>query len=154
MTAVSAEPGTWFGLQFVAALQLPPLVLVRVIVAARPDGHATAISRPHKAARARAADRTARNSESSESRRGSRVDDPTAYHAEGILYLPAEARFDYLLNRPVAENIGAKVNAAMRDIEKHNPQLAGVLPKTYNLFTSTLLKELLKKVSEIPATVD
>ena len=42
----------------------------------------------------------------------------------------------------------------MREIEKHNPQLAGVLPKTYNLFTSTLLKELLKKVSEIPATVD
>src|ERR1022692_4317695 len=88
------------------------------------------------------------------SRRGSRVDDPGAYHAEGILYLPAEARFDYLLNRPEAENIGAKVNAAMRDIEKHNPQLAGVLPKTYNLFTSTLLKELLKKVSEIPSTLD
>src|SRR5438067_3724936 len=85
--------------------------------------------------------------------RGSRVDDPTAYHAEGILYLPAEARFDYLLNRLEAENIGAKVNAAMRDIEKHNQQLAGVLPKSYNLFTSTLLKELLKKVSEIPATV-
>jgi type I restriction enzyme M protein len=87
-------------------------------------------------------------------RRGSRVDEPGAYHAEGILYLPAEARFDYLLNRPEAENIGAKVNAAMRDIEKHNPQLAGVLPKTYNLFTSTLLKELLKKVSEIPASMD
>jgi type I restriction enzyme M protein len=82
------------------------------------------------------------------------VEEPGAYHAEGILYLPAEARFDYLLNRPEAENIGAKVNAAMRDIEKHNPQLAGVLPKTYNLFTSTLLKELLKKVSEIPATAD
>jgi type I restriction enzyme M protein len=88
------------------------------------------------------------------SRRGSRLDEPAAYHAEGILYLPAEARFDYLLNRPEAENIGAKVNAAMRDIEKHNPQLAGVLPKTYNLFTSTLLKELLKKVSEIPASLD
>jgi type I restriction enzyme M protein len=42
----------------------------------------------------------------------------------------------------------------MRDIEKRNPQLAGVLPKTFNLFTSTLLKELLKKVSEIPATAD
>ena len=53
---------------------------------------------------------------------------------------------------PKASDIGAKVNAAMRDIEKHNPQLAGVLPKTYNLFTSTLLKELLKKVSEIPAS--
>jgi hypothetical protein len=42
----------------------------------------------------------------------------------------------------------------MREIERHNPPLAGVLPKTYNLFTSTLLKELLKKVSEIPATLD
>ena len=88
------------------------------------------------------------------SRRGSRLDEPAAYHAEGNLYLPAEARFDYLLNRPEAENIGAKVNAAMRDIEKHNPQFAGVLPKTYNLFTSTLLKELLKRVSEIPASLD
>ena len=87
-------------------------------------------------------------------RRGNRANDPTAYHATGVLYLPAEARFDYLLNLPEAENVGAKVNAAMRDIEKHNPQLAGVLPKTYNLFTSTLLKELLKKVSEIPAAVD
>ena len=88
------------------------------------------------------------------SRRGSRLDEPAAYHAEGILYLPEEARFDYLLNLPEAENIGAKVNAAMREIEKHNPQLAGVLPKTYNLFTSTLLKELLKKASEIPASAD
>ncbi|MEX2157136.1 MAG: class I SAM-dependent DNA methyltransferase [Gemmatimonadales bacterium] len=88
------------------------------------------------------------------SRRGTRVEEPVAYHAEGILYLPEEARFDYLLRRPEAEDIGAKINAAMRDIEKHNPQLAGVLPKTYNLFTSTLLKELLKKVSEIPASVD
>ncbi|MDT4289544.1 class I SAM-dependent DNA methyltransferase [Methylomonas sp. MO1] len=88
------------------------------------------------------------------SRRGSRVDEPAAYHAEGVLYLEPEARFDYLLTLPEAADIGAKVNAAMRGIEKHNPQLAGVLPKTYNLFTSTLLKELLKKVSEIPATVD
>ena len=88
------------------------------------------------------------------SRRSSRVDEPAAYHAESILYLPTEARFDYLLKLPEAADIGAKVNAAMRDIEKNNSQLAGVLPKTYNLFTSTLLKELLKKVSEIPASVD
>jgi type I restriction enzyme M protein len=88
------------------------------------------------------------------SRRGSRLDEPAAYLAEGILYLSPEARFDYLLTLPEAANIGAKVNAAMREIEKYNALLAGVLPKTYNLFTSTLLKELLKKVSEIPATVD
>jgi type I restriction enzyme M protein len=88
------------------------------------------------------------------SRRGSRVDEPAAYHAEGILYLAPEARFDHLLTLPEAADIGAQVNAAMREIEKHNPQLAGVLPKTFNLFTSTLLKELLKKISEIPATLD
>jgi type I restriction enzyme M protein len=91
---------------------------------------------------------------SASSRRGSRIDEPAAYQAEGILYLAPEARFDYLLTLPEVADIGAKVNAAMRDIEKHNPQLAGVLPKTYNLFTSTLLKELLKKVSEIPASLD
>lgn len=88
------------------------------------------------------------------SRRGSRVDEPTAYHADAVLYLPECARFEFLLTLPEAENVGAKVNDAMREIEKHNPQLAGVLPKSYNLFTSTLLKELLKKVSEIPATLD
>ena len=55
---------------------------------------------------------------------------------------------------PKPLTLGKAVNDAIRDIEKHNSQLAGVLPKTYNLFTSTLLKELLKKVSEIPATVD
>lgn len=86
--------------------------------------------------------------------KGGRLDDPAAYHAEGILYLPAEARYDYLLNLPEAENIGAKVNAAMREVEKRNPQLAGVLPKTYNLFTSALLKELLKVISSIPANID
>ena len=82
--------------------------------------------------------------------RGSRVDDPAAYHAEGVLYLTPNARYDQLLALPEATDVGKAVNDAIRDIEQHNPQLAGVLPKTYNLFTSTLLKELLKKVSEIP----
>ncbi len=90
----------------------------------------------------------------SSSRRGSRIDEPAAYHADGILYLAPHARFEFLLHLPEVENIGSKINEAMRAIERDNPQLAGVLPKTYNLFTSTLLKELLKKVSEIPASVD
>lgn len=101
-----------------------------------------------------AAQRTKLETASASSRRGSRVDEPAAYHAEGVLFLSPEARFDYLVSLPEGADIGAKVNDAMRDIEKHNPTLAGVLPKTYNLFTSTLLKELLKKVSEIPASVD
>ena len=101
-----------------------------------------------------AAQRGKLESAATSARRGSRVDNPDAYHAEGILYLSPASRFDHLLTLPEASDIGAQVNAAMRDIETQNPRLAGVLPKTYNLFTSTLLKELLKKISEIPASVD
>jgi type I restriction enzyme M protein len=72
------------------------------------------------------------------SRRGSRVDEPAAYHADSVLYLAPEARFDHLLTLPEAADIGAQVNAAMREVERHNPQLAGVLPKTFNRFTGML----------------
>lgn len=101
------------------------------------------------------------------SRRGSKIDDPNAYHAEGVLYLPPAARFDALLSFPEGgrtvknaagrdehQSLGHAVNDAMRLIEADNPQLAGVLPKTYQIFEAKLLKGLLKKVSEIPATVD
>ena len=89
------------------------------------------------------------------SRRGtSRLDDPAAYHAEGVLYLTPNARFDTLLQLPEARNIGRALNDAMTDIEKHNSQLAGVLPRSYQIFNSTLLKELLKKVSEIPVGLE
>ena len=87
-------------------------------------------------------------------RRGSKVDDPNAYHAEGVLFLTPSARFDFLLNMPESGAVGKAVNEAMRDVEKHNPQLAGVLPKTYQIFDSALLKQLLKLVSGIPLTVD
>lgn len=90
----------------------------------------------------------------SSSRRGSRVGEPSAYHAEGVLYLTPNARFEQLLHLPEGSNAGKAINEAMRDIEKHNPQLAGVLPKSYEVFVGTLLKDLLKRVSEIPATMD
>ncbi len=92
--------------------------------------------------------------EGASSRRASRADDPAAYHAEGVVFLPPAARFDHLLSLPEGANIGQAINDAMAEIEKHNPQLAGVLPRTYQIFTSTLLKELLKKVSEIPVSLD
>src|SRR4029077_11144894 len=88
-------------------------------------------------------------------RRGpSRIDDPGAYHAEGVIYLTPNARYERLLGLPEGSNVGQAINEAMADIEKHNPQLAGVLPRTYQIFKSTLLKELLKKVSEIPETLE
>jgi len=63
-------------------------------------------------------------------------------------------RYDHLLNLPEGGNIGKEINDAIADIEKHNPHLAGVLPRTYQIFNSTLLKQLLKKVSEIPQTLE
>src|SRR5712692_4662939 len=107
-------------------------------------------------AEARFAQRRAQLEKASASpRRGSsRIDDPKAYQAEGVLFLTPSARFEYLLQRPEGSNVGRAVNEAMADIEKHNPQLAGVLPHNYQIFNGTLLKELLKKVSEIPVSLD
>lgn len=101
-----------------------------------------------------AAQRAKLEAAGSSARRGSRVDEPTAYQAEGVLFLTPAARYDHLLGLPEATDIGAAVNEAMREIEKHNPQMAGVLPTSYNRFTSSLLKGILKKISEFPANID
>jgi len=87
-------------------------------------------------------------------RSGSRVDDPAAYHAESVMYLPETARFAHLLAMPEGGNIGQAINDAMAEVEKFNPQLAGVLPRSYQLFASTLLKDILKKISEIPVSLE
>ena len=87
-------------------------------------------------------------------RGGSLADDPGAYHAEGVLYLPEEARYDGLLEFPEGgkgeQTLGKAIDDAMRAIEEANPQLSGVLPKTYQSFAPRLLKELLKTFCAIP----
>ena len=54
-------------------------------------------------------------------RAASRIDDPAAYHAEGVIYLTSNARFDQLLNLPEGANVGQKINEAMTDIESTIP---------------------------------
>lgn len=91
-------------------------------------------------------------------RRGSRVDDPGSYHAAGVLFLPPEARFAALLEYPEGgrggKSLGQAVDVAMRGIERENPQLSGVLPKTYQVFNARMLKELLKTFSMIPVDLE
>jgi type I restriction enzyme M protein len=91
-------------------------------------------------------------------RRGSRVDDTGSYHAAGVLFLPPEARFDELLEFPEGgkknKTLGQAVDDAMRAIERENPQLSGVLPKSYQVFNARLLKELLKNFSMIPVDLE
>jgi type I restriction enzyme M protein len=70
------------------------------------------------------------------------------YHAAGVMYLPKEARYLYLLNLPESENVGQAINNAMKAVEEHNPDLKGILPKTYTRFNNDLLVNLLKNFSE------
>ncbi len=69
---------------------------------------------------------------------------PTDYHAEGVVYLPDEARYGWLLSLPENEDIGKGVNAAMEAIERENPELRGVLPQSYSRFDNRTLATLLK----------
>lgn len=88
------------------------------------------------------------------SRRGSKADEPTSYHAEGVLFLASGARFAELLQLPEGADIGKALNEAMKTIERDNPQMAGVLPKGYQVFDSRLLSNLLKTLSTIPADLE
>jgi type I restriction enzyme M protein len=84
---------------------------------------------------------------------GRRKIGPADYQARGVLYLPEAARFSMLIKIPEGANIGAAINEAMRAIEAENPDLMDVLPKTYNRFENTLLKELLKTMNSVPMDI-
>jgi type I restriction enzyme M protein len=76
------------------------------------------------------------------------------YQAQGVLYLPEESRFSYLLNLPEGTNIGKAINDAMKAIEADNEDLKDVLPKTYNGLEKGLLVSLLKNFAAIPMTIE
>src|SRR5580698_7211411 len=76
------------------------------------------------------------------------------YQAQGVLYLPEESRFSYLLNLPEGTNIGKAINEAMKAIETDNEDLKDVLPKTYNSIDKTLLVSLLKNFAAVPMTIE
>src|SRR5438067_346695 len=75
------------------------------------------------------------------------------YQSRGVLYLPERARFANLLRIPERENIGKAVNEAMAAIEDDNPQLVGVLPRTYQEFSNDTLVRLLRSVNSMLGTI-
>ena len=85
---------------------------------------------------------------------GRRTIGPVDYQARGVLYLPEASRFSTLIQLPEGANIGAAINEAMRAIETENPDLKDVLPKTYNRFENSLLKELLKTMNSVPMDIE
>ena len=80
-------------------------------------------------------------------RRPVTVDD---YRAQGVVYVPDEARLSHLVALPEAENLGAAVDTAMRAIEAENPDLRDVLPKGYQRLQKSLLVELLRLFAPLP----
>jgi type I restriction enzyme M protein len=88
---------------------------------------------------------------SSKRRQGPSKDD---YLAQGVLYLPLEARYQTLLNLPEGANVGKALNDAMKLVEAENPELKDVLPKTYGKFESATLASLLKTFGSIPMDVN
>ena len=80
------------------------------------------------------------------------------FASRSALFLPREAQYAYLINLPanIAEanltnrngepmtSLGEVVNNAMELVEQQSEQLAGVLPKTYTMFSDELLAELLR----------
>ena len=70
--------------------------------------------------------------------------DPIDFQAEGVMYLPEQARYRRLLALPEGANLGAAINEAMNAIEAENEDLKGVLPKIYNRLDNSVLAPLLK----------
>ena len=73
-------------------------------------------------------------------------------------YLPDEAKFDYLLNLPEAENLAEKTKAAMEAIEKYTAELAETLPKDVYYSVNSkddpfVLAKLFKVFKDIPTDV-
>ena len=80
------------------------------------------------------------------------------FASRSALFLPHEAQYAYLINLPenIADanltnwngepmtSLGEAVNNAMELVEQQSEQLAGVLPKTYTMFSDELLAELLR----------
>lgn len=60
------------------------------------------------------------------------------------LNLPERARFDVILKTPKDGNLGAALNAAMEEIERAFPPLAGQLPKDYARFEGGVLEEMMR----------
>jgi type I restriction enzyme M protein len=80
--------------------------------------------------------------------------EPSDYHAHGAVYLPAHARFSYLLSLPEADDMGKALTEAMEAIAQDNPDLAGILPTGYGALPDSVLRELLRLLEPVKLAGD
>ncbi|WP_222564416.1 type I restriction-modification system subunit M [Novilysobacter antarcticus] len=75
--------------------------------------------------------------------------EPMDYQAEGVMFLPEQARFSYLLTLTEGDNLGRAINTAMTLVEASNEELKGVLPRAYNKLPNATLTELLRLLAPL-----
>ena len=63
---------------------------------------------------------------------GADPEDKEEYKAENIFFVPANARWSYLVSQAKNPLIGKYIDDAMDVIERENPSLKGVLPKVFS----------------------
>ena len=66
------------------------------------------------------------------------------FRTKSAIFLPEEARYDYLLNLPDNTDMGQAINHSMELVEEQSVQLKGILPKNYTILQNDLLRELLR----------
>ena len=76
------------------------------------------------------------------------------YHARGTLFVPEKARFSYLIELPEGTDMGKAVNDAMKEIEAENKELAGILPKSFQILENRSIIMLLKNFNQIPDDIE
>ncbi len=76
------------------------------------------------------------------------------YIARGVIYLPEQAQFSYLINQSEGSDIGKTLNDAMKLIEENNHELKGILPKSYTGLTDGVLINLLRNFNQIPDNIE
>jgi type I restriction enzyme M protein len=73
------------------------------------------------------------------------------YTAENVFWVPVKARWSYLQDRAKQPEIGTLIDGAMDLIERENPSLKGVLPKTYA--RAEIDKRLLGELVDLIGTI-
>lgn len=87
-------------------------------------------------------------------RRSAIIESRDEYTSQNVFWVPVEARWNWIQERAKQPDIGVLIDSAMDAIEKENPVLRGVLPKTYARaeIDKRLLGELVDLIGSIGFT--
>lgn len=86
-----------------------------------------------------------------EARRAEIIEDRNEYTADNVFWVPAEARWTFLQDRAKQPEIGVLIDHAMDLVEGDNPQLKGVLTKSFA--RAEIDKRLLGELVDLIGTI-